>query len=269
MLFLNNIKIQALLACLPLLFANCVKGQKGLTPKAPIFMDESIIDEIMNSRIKVILKKKITPRCKKKAKKIGEECIDNGKCTGFAYKKKEGNIFRIIVAAHCVAEDNEETKKVEIIATKITLIPELSKDNEYPAKIVAVGYQGVDDDFAILEAELDEDIPILLQAQKEPILFQCVLNSSYPANVEEEVSYGYVSRLTPAQRRIYMEFKGMPNSAGASGSAVVDCYTTEVIGMWARRVRGSFTTKIAIPISRFRRFERKVEEGTYPYFKKE
>jgi len=185
-------------------------------------------------------------------------------CTAFAYKRSN-YVYRFITAAHCVASDDRENKKIKILSKSLIIYIENKSSKKYKARVVAVGYKGINDDLAILEAKLDRHIPILALAEDKISHWQSYVNVSYPTSADGNLFYGYVDQLNyDGSEDILLKIIGVYDPRGASGSAIVDFYSGKVIAILVA-MRADRQRVIAIPISRFKRFEAKIMNGTYKY----
>jgi len=190
------------------------------------------------------------------------------RCTAFAYKRSN-YLYRFITAAHCVAKDDKKNKKVNIFADKINLVIENKKTKivrTYPAKLIAAGYNGIDDDFAILEADLDQHVPILSLSFGTPILKECVFSVGRKNKSNRNIFYGHVYKLYYARSGSFivrMLSGEVPN--GTSGSAIVSCSSGKIMAIVVAATRKDPKQTIVFPITRFLKFEEKIKNETYKY----
>jgi len=195
----------------------------------------------------------------------------NGKkntCTAFAYKRR-GYLYRFITAAHCVSDDDEEWEKVKIFADKIDIVLENKKRKtklSYSAKLIATGYQEMGDDFAILEAELDEHIPILPLSRNRPGRKECILSAGAPSDYVSNFFYGYVHKVDYNKgSKFVVRMLSGEVPGGTSGSAVVSCFEGKIIAVVVASTRKDPRQTVVIPIARFLKFEKMVMRGNYMF----
>lgn len=187
------------------------------------------------------------------------------RCTAFAISKK-GRLYRFLTSSHCVA-NIYSVDMVEINAEKIhvyTIGLFRREKAYYSASVVGAGYYNGHDDYAILEVELEnEDTPVLTLSSKEPTVGQCLFNVSFPNDADGNMFYTKIEKITIGLGQVQHIPKHGKNWGGSSGSALVDCYTGEVMAVWSGFLGNGH--HVAQPISRFKKFQKEIEMGTYKY----
>lgn len=252
-MFFNSVEKKIFfLACIILLFNNCVKNN---LPAGEVSVFRNIeIEEILFSSVAEV--------------RIHRKNGENASCTAFPYQKNN-NKYLFIVSAHCVAYVDPETNKIEITAQEIQLDFKFNpylRQKEYKAKIIAVGNKLMDDDFAILEVKVPFNIPIFSFSEKKAKVGGCVINLSYPAEADGDISYGVITNLFNHSTWFSSKLSGMKKAQGASGSPIVDCVSGQVLGIITQdnKENGDYVVR-SITIDKFIEFEQLVEMGEYPY----
>src|SRR3989338_1846776 len=200
---------------------------------------------------------------------IYKEKNSTASCTAFPYRF-ENNKYYFVTAAHCVAEDDLNTKKVKILAKKVELdfrLYPFYKTKPVEAKIVAVGYKEVGDDFAILEVELSFNVALLKFSHKEAVVGECVLNVSYTKEAKGNIFYGTISQINKKSPQFIVNFDNINDAHGSSGSAIVSCESNEILGILVSQHTVDRRNIYYIKIDDFINFERQVRKGKYTYYK--
>lgn len=187
-------------------------------------------------------------------------------CTAWVVGR-QGNTFYFITASHCLSADVGGQIAVEPARLEFYFSVKAGEAKKvYIAEIIAVGYLGVRDDLAILQVELDGiDLPTLKLAEKDPVVGQCLFNVSYPSKAFGNLFYGFVGEVK-SDGEVHFKVDGVTGSGGASGSALVDCKTGEVLAVWIESKKDIYY--IALSVSKLKKFLEAIENDTYKYYKK-
>lgn len=198
--------------------------------------------------------------------------------TAFAFENKGKNIYRFVSAAHCVAEDDTVNKLVQVAPTEFFIFFDDENKFFYNAKIIAVGYQSVGDDFLVIEAKIDDrKIPIIPIAKNDGALGEPVINYAGPLGLGKFFFRGSVS-MEFLDRPIIddeasLNWTGstmvdIPSGPGSSGSAIISVPQEAVIAILVGGFSGGGSSKFVVtrPVSKFKAFYDAVQKGTYPYF---
>lgn len=100
----------------------------------------------------------------------GDGAYQRSSCQAIAFEKgSNGNEYRFITAAHCVAADDLFHERA-VVSEKRYFI---AFDNDeittlFAVKVVAAGYQSRGDNYAVLEARLDRPIKLESDIAKTP-----------------------------------------------------------------------------------------------------
>ncbi len=195
-------------------------------------------------------------------------------CTATAFERK-GDIYRFITAAHCVADDDTDHKRVSVAQTNwYVTFDEAGLKEFHPAKILYVGYQSRGDDFAILEAELKREIPVIPLAERDGEKGETIDNVAAPLALGKQLFDGHVS-LEDLDRPVIKDTINWWHAMllqvnvgpGSSGSAVVSRKQEAIIAVLVGNVSfRSSPNVVAIPVSKLRRFLKAVKCGKYEWF---
>ena len=227
-------------------------NQKKVVNKTYInlYHNEETVNRVVSATVEVLIYKNDNPR-------------PSG-CTAVVFEYKDG-LYYLELSAHCVSIPDDQNREVIITANRIVLkIPDSadrSKIYEYPANIVVPGYKTVGDDWAILSAKIDRQIPILNLSKIGPEIGQCVFNVSFPLKADGNLFFGYVSELDVD---ITAKLVGTRLTEGASGSALASCASGEIFG-FVYAGRNEFGELIASTSSRFNEFRKAVKDNKYPF----
>lgn len=195
-------------------------------------------------------------------------------CTATAFEKK-GDLYRFVTAAHCVADDDTGHKRVAVAQTNwYVTFDEVGLKEFHPAKILYVGYQSRGDDFAILEAVLKREIPVIPLAERDGEKGEAIDNVAAPLALGKQLFDGHVS-LDDLDRPV---IQGSINwwhatllqvnvGPGSSGSAVVSRKQEAIIAILVGNVSfRSSPNVVAIPVTKLRRFLKDAKCGKYEWF---
>ncbi len=196
-------------------------------------------------------------------------------CTATAFEKS-GKTYKFVTAAHCVADDDVTHERVAVAQTNwYVTFDERGSKKFYPAKIVGVGYQHLGDDFAVLEVEMDREVPIIPLANADAVRGEEIVNVAAPLGLGKQLFRGHVS-LDVLDRPIIegsINWRGanllqVSVGPGSSGSAVVSKTRGSIIAILVGNISArSSPNVVAIPISKFQKFYKEVSGKKYRYYK--
>ena len=196
-------------------------------------------------------------------------------CTATAFERNE-NTYRFVTASHCVSEDNTRSGRVVMAPTSWYLLLKESKVQKYyGAKVIAAGYQSRGDDLAVLEAELDVEIPVIPLAETDGTVGESVSIVAGPYGLGKQLFRGHVtmSYLNRPIRGRTLNWEGVTllqisSGPGASGSSVVSSHREKIIAILVGRIGSSRGTPAiaTVPVSRLHAFLNAVDQGKYPWF---
>ncbi len=193
-------------------------------------------------------------------------------CTATAFEKK-GKMTRFVSAAHCVAEDNTAHGRVNVSkANWYITFDDPGKKNFLEVKIIGVGYQHRGDDFAVLEVELDQDVPTIPLADRDPSLGEEISNFASPGGLGKQLFRGHIS-LEKLQRPLIsgdINWKGTTLiqtmvGPGSSGSSVISIRQEGIVAFIVGMMRSS-PSVVSIPVSKFKDFWTDVQAGKYKWY---
>jgi S1-C subfamily serine protease len=195
-------------------------------------------------------------------------------CTATAFEKTD-NGYLFATASHCVGESDSVHERVEVTKTRFYLTFDEKDDKKfYPAKLVMAGYQPKGDDFSIFSVETDDAITItpLGDEHKDEAGLE-VVNVASPNGLGKQIFHGFISSLYVDRPVVEndINWQGVmllqiQSGPGSSGSAIVSVKQEAIIGFLV----GHFQENtFVMPVSRFNAWRKSVEDGTYPYFKKD
>jgi S1-C subfamily serine protease len=195
-------------------------------------------------------------------------------CTATAFEK-DGKTYKFVTAAHCVAEDDVTHERVAVAQTNwYVTFDERGSKKFYPAKIVAVGYQHLGDDFTVLEVEMDREIPIIPLANADAVRGEEIVNVAAPLGLGKQLFRGHVS-LDVLDRPIIegaINWRGanllqVSVGPGSSGSAVVSKTRGVIIAILVGNISArSSPNVVAIPVSKFQKFYKETAAKKYRYY---
>ena len=199
-------------------------------------------------------------------------------CTVTAFERI-GKVHRFVTAAHCLAEDDTSHDRVRVAPNDFFItFDDRDNKNFIAVKVLRAGYQHRGDDFAVLEVTLDQDVPIMPLAPNDPSLGEGVCNFASPLGLGKQLFRGHVSmeRLERPLIEGEINWKGaallqMSSGPGSSGSAIVSTHQKAIIAFLVGHIgaRGSTPNIVAIPVSKFKKFNEEVAAGTYRWYKNE
>lgn len=201
-------------------------------------------------------------------------------CTTFTFAKN-GKKYLFLTAGHCVSNYDKETQKTIPINNVIFIIILEKKDGTrlfYPAKVLeskenglAIGERKKFEDFAILEAEIDGDIPTVALSKYDPELDEDVRVVTAPTNLESMGLLqlrGYVSKEKIDHKNNATEEKvalegasgiqviGLGPVGGFSGGGVLSVKRNAIVGIMVVFTNNSkgHVTFVTVPITKFNSF---------------
>lgn len=197
-------------------------------------------------------------------------------CTATAYEKN-GETYRFVTAAHCVAEDDSTHEHVDVSPNNWYLSFEDDPNNKMfvGATLLRAGYQSRGDDFAVLEAKLPKPISVVPLAKNDPSLGEEFVNFASPGGYGKQLFHGWVSsekierpiieRDINWKGAVFLQAQAAP---GSSGSAIVSKRQKGIIAFLVGMVGGRGTPNIvAIQVSKFKKFNEMAEAGKYKWYK--
>lgn len=206
-----------------------------------------------------------------------ESSQKNTRCSATAFEK-QGKIYRLLTAAHCVAKDNLKTGDVEALPLNL-FVSFSDKDIViYNAHLVAAGFQRRGDDFAVLEVKINQKISVIPLAKNNPHRGEEILNVSFPMSLGKQMVGGRVAiekldlsnfrdkKVPCSSSAVIIK---MISGLGSSGSALVSRENKSIVGVLVGGYhRSSEMNEIAIglPVSKFRFFWETVKTGEYSWY---
>lgn len=182
--------------------------------------------------------------------------------------EREGNVYRFMAAAHCIGHDDEmcERVRIESVPALISLISNdlKSKDGKYLARLVAIGRLSRNEDFAVMEATINQPLPIVPLADSDPEVGEVVSNVASPIKIGKTLFRGYVASTHISQdgfMKTVSNFKkavllSLLSAPGSSGSAIISERHNGIVAILLmgniERLFGGLS--VALPISLFRKF---------------
>ncbi len=198
-------------------------------------------------------------------------------CTATAFERNE-MVYHFVTAAHCVAEDNHDHRRVELAPVDWFIsFDQRGTKNFIHAKILRAGYQSRGDDFAVLEVTLDKPVPVIPLASKDPSLGESVSNVASPLGLGKQLFRGHVTmeRLDRPIIDAGLNWRDttllqINSGPGSSGSAIVSTSQSGITSILVGRIsnRGSENV-VSIPVSKFQKFNQGVADGKYPWYRAE
>lgn len=196
------------------------------------------------------------------------------RCTATAISK-EGDEYTFVTAAHCGAEDSEDSKTVSPEKTFFYITPDQKDDKTFlKADPVGAGYRHRGDDFMLFKVKTDHAFPVV-ELGHDPKALESVVNIASPLGLGKQVFLGIVSNSVLDRsiadgdinwtNAIALQLFG--TDGGSSGSAVV-CLDQRAVCAF---VVGSIdkTTIIAMPVSRLITMMKGLADGSYKYWQKD
>lgn len=200
-------------------------------------------------------------------------------CTTVAFSKKE-KTYQFFTAAHCVADFKRETSESILTQKTLHIILE-NKTGGFivtEAKVLTFGQMKDFNDFAILEAEFDGDIPIVPLSKDDPELDEDVRIVSAPlgAGVGTLLIRGYVSKEkmlnmimfanVDIKNAIALQFIGLGSASGSSGGGVWSIRRGAIVGILVGSIASNIghVSLVAVPISKFNNFYIEYLQGKHP-----
>ncbi|MDP2684272.1 MAG: serine protease [bacterium] len=158
---------------------------------------------------------------------------------------RDKNTYLFITASHCVSTYDEATHKVTKLDFIYTLTLERTngRSESYVATVVSIGNPGTGYgyDLALLQAEINEVIPVLEISDTDPELGDDVYIAHTPmSQFGVLLIRGYVSRYSINEVVVegiswendsVMQFQGLGFAQGASGSIVYGCHQKKVVAV--------------------------------------
>lgn len=201
-------------------------------------------------------------------------------CTAVAFAKS-GEKYQLFTAAHCVADYKKETSETIFKKTALHLIFEKQSGGKvaYEAKVLAIGEMKNLEDFAVLEAEIGENIPIMPLSKSGPELNEDILVATTPSEFLSTGFFqfrGYVSREKMSNVTIFgnietkdafgMQINGLGSAGGTSGAGVFSVKRGAVVGIMIGSVANEIgnISLLVVPINKFNNFYLEFTEGKRP-----
>lgn len=215
--------------------------------------------------------------------KIEDGSIKFTMCTALAYAKN-GKKYRFFTAAHCVGDYDEKTSKTVLSKNEFYLVLEKnSKGLVYKSEVLKIGEISDDlKDFAILEAEIDEDIPIVPFSKSRPKLDEDVRIVTAPIGPKIGLLQirGYISKEkvndiksteTKAGEMFVLQVQGLGSGKGSSGGGVFSVIQNAIVGIVITtfsNTNGHISLSIT-PIDKFNDFNKEYLQEEQATLKKE
>ncbi|PIT88078.1 MAG: hypothetical protein COU29_03630 [Candidatus Magasanikbacteria bacterium CG10_big_fil_rev_8_21_14_0_10_36_32] len=199
----------------------------------------------------------------------------NIQCSATVFEK-EGNIYRLITSAHCLVEDEQYDGIVRVLPYNIFIAHNSLDSLIFSARLVAIGFQGRYDDFAVLQAEIvDDTIPAIPLAKSDPVIGEEVVNVSFPSLVGRQLVRGIT--MIEQVEISSGEMKGdkvtvfdLTSGSGSSGSAIVSREQKAIVGVltggYSQEGQLLNETTVGLPVSKFRIFWEAVKADEYPWY---
>jgi len=197
------------------------------------------------------------------------------RCTATAVEK-DGDVYSFVTASHCASTDDSFSHKAIADNTAFYISPDESHQKDFiRAQVEACGSQSRGDDFCLLKVRTDHIFPIVsLGRDSTAIGGEEVVNIASPMGLGKQVFYGRVT--SPRLDRpvvvedsdinwtntMLLELPG--TNGGSSGSAVVCLEQRAICGFLVGTI--AKTTEVAMPVSRFEKFETEEKTHKYKYF---
>ena len=198
-------------------------------------------------------------------------------CTATAFER-DGDVYRFVTAAHCVAVDDVIHERVQVVPVKFSVtFDKKGEEKFYPAKLLAVGFMHNGDDFAVFEATLDRRIGTIPLAAKNPSLGENFVNYAGPLGLGLALYRGHVS-MAELDRPVIADDINWVDAAmlqgdsgpGSSGSAVVSQRQKGIIGILVGGIsQSSYKGIVVIPIEKFHKFWNASKAGKYKWYRPE
>jgi hypothetical protein len=198
-------------------------------------------------------------------------------CTATAFERS-GKKYRFVTAAHCVASDDTTHERVDVEKTNwFITFDEPHNKNLVEAKVLAAGYQHRGDDFAVVEVELDKEVPTIPLAANDPVLGENISNFASPLGLGKQLFRGHVS-MEVLDRPVVsgdINWKGatllqMSSGPGSSGSAIISHRQKGIVAFLVGTITfRSSPNIVAIPVGKFRKFWTDVQAKKYRWYKAE
>ncbi len=196
-------------------------------------------------------------------------------CTATAFER-EGDVYRFVTAAHCVAVDDIIHERVQVVPVQFFVT--FDKESEvkfYSAKLVAVGYMHNGDDFAVFEATLDRRIGTMPLAVKNPSLGENFVNYAGPLGLGLALYRGHVSMAKINRPIISDEINWVDASMlqgdsgpGSSGSAIVSQRQKGIIAILVGGINDrGYKGIVVIPVEKFHKFWNAAKAGKYKWYR--
>jgi len=197
-----------------------------------------------------------------------------GYCTATAFEKN-GDIYRFITAAHCVAKYNEATQETILKEATYKVVLEEKDGNKisYDAKVRMVGELKNSEDVAVVEAKIDKLIPLISIADSDPKLGEDVAIVTAPTFLGNELVKGYISKKKFNNNLIVsgvnwrgfalMQKVGLGNGQGSSGGSIVSEERNAIIATVVGFIRTwqDHISLTVLPISKFKKFYNEAKQG--------
>lgn len=198
------------------------------------------------------------------------------RCTVTAIEKTEKG-YRFVTAAHCVASDDEDHKRVVVDKTFFFITLDAPGSKEFiRAEVVVAGYQHRGDDFSLLDIETTAKIPVV-RLGDDVVLHDShpVINVAAPQGLGKQVFKGAVSSPKVDRPVVANDINWtnamllqMPGTnGGSSGSTVVSLEQRAICGFLVGTIGG--TSTVAIPVSRFKKFYEQFKDKKYKWYESE
>lgn len=196
------------------------------------------------------------------------------RCTATAIEKNpDGYVF--VTAAHCGCEDNVDKKTVSPERTFFYITADDAKEKKFDkAEVVGCGYRHRGDDFMLLEVATGGTYTAV-PLGNDPNVLDAVANVASPLGLGKQVFMGTISSAVLDRPTVQddinwtgvvlLQMFGV--NGGSSGSSLV-CLDQRAICAFVVGSIGS-TTMTAMPVSRLKKLQAGIADGSYKYWVKD
>ena len=192
-------------------------------------------------------------------------------CTATAIERNDsGYVF--VTASHCGCDDNEERKTVSPKKTDFYVTPDDKSEKLFlKAKVTGCGYKHRGDDFMLLQVDTPKVFSVVPLGEDPKVLDE-VVNVASPQGLGKQIFTGTVASASLDRPVIDgdINWEGVVTlqmfgvNGGSSGSSVV-CKNQKAICAFIVGTVGE-TTITAMPVSRLRKLQLGLADGSYKFY---
>lgn len=189
-------------------------------------------------------------------------------CTATAYKKTEKG-YRFVTASHCVPGDSPEEQQ----DTKYFVTSDAEGEKTYiKAALIAASDKTSGEDFAIFEVDTKANFDVIPLGDNTKLhLGSPVIDVAGPLGLGKQFFQGYVSNLKLDRPKLdagEIQWKDVMlvmigGGPGSSGSSIVSEEQKAIVAFLVGSFNGGNIGVICVPVEDFKKFEAKVDAGTY------